>query len=96
MLRFFRGGGVAQLLVGGIVSTIIIVFVVEFRAGRGPTAGLKRQCAVEYGGSCLDQKEYFAALGLVAPPGMEPAGLKRLEWFSRRKARSEQHSDQDE
>lgn len=78
MLRFFRGGGVAQLLVGGIVSTIIVVFVVEFRAGRGPTAGLKRQCAVEYAGTCVDQKEYFAAFGLVAPRGLEASAIKRL------------------
>jgi peptidyl-prolyl cis-trans isomerase D len=65
-------------LVGGIVSTIIVVFMVEFRAGRGPTAGLKRQCAVEYAGTCLDQKDYFAALGVVAPRGAEASALKRL------------------
>jgi peptidyl-prolyl cis-trans isomerase D len=78
MLRFFRGGGVAQLLVGGIVSTIIVVFVIEFRAGQGPTAGLKLQCAVDYAGECLDQKDYFAAFGVVAPRGLEASATKRL------------------
>lgn len=77
MLRFFRGGGVAQLVVGGIVSAIIVAFVVEFRAGRGPTAKLKRDCVVRFAGSCVDPKDYFAAYGLVVPRGMEGAMAKR-------------------
>lgn len=78
MLRFFRGGGVAQVLVGGIVFAIILVFVFEFRSGRGPTAGLKRQCTVEYAGECVDPKTYFAAYGLVAPRGVEAKAARRL------------------
>jgi peptidyl-prolyl cis-trans isomerase D len=80
MLRFFRGGGVAQALVGTIVGGIIVVFIVEFRAaGQGPTAKLKRECAVNYEGTCLDKKDFFAALGIVSPRGMSPAQAKRLE-----------------
>ncbi|MFZ5895998.1 MAG: peptidylprolyl isomerase [Myxococcota bacterium] len=79
MLRFFRGGGVAQFVVGGIVSAIIVAFVVEFRAGSGQaTAKLKRDCVVRYAGSCVDPKDYFAAFGLIAPRGLEAARAKRL------------------
>jgi peptidyl-prolyl cis-trans isomerase D len=78
MLRFFRGGGVAQLVVGGIVSAIIVAFVVEFRAGRGPTANLRRECVVRYAGNCVDPKDYFAEYGLIVPPGVEAATAKRL------------------
>jgi parvulin-like peptidyl-prolyl isomerase len=78
MLRFFRSGGVGQFVVGAVVFTIILVFAVEFRAGRGPTAGLKRHCAVEYRGTCLDQKDFFAAYGLVVPRGVDAAAAKRL------------------
>lgn len=77
MLRFFRGGGISQLLVGAIVSTIIVVFVIEFRAGQGPTAGLKRQCAVNFAGHCVDAKEYFAAFGLIAPRNADAAAIKK-------------------
>lgn len=78
MLRFFRGGGVGQLVVGGVVSAIIVAFVVEFRAGRGPTAKLKRECAVRLGSACVDAKDYFAEFGLIAPRGIEGAASKRL------------------
>ncbi|HET9930504.1 MAG TPA: SurA N-terminal domain-containing protein, partial [Polyangiaceae bacterium] len=78
MLRFFRGGGVGQLVVGGVVSAIIVAFVVEFRAGRGPTAKLKRECAVRIGSACVDPKDYFAEFGLIAPRGLEGPAAKRL------------------
>lgn len=79
MLRFFRGGGVGQLVVGGVVSAIIVAFVVEFRAGRGPTAKLKRECAVRVGSNCVDPKDYFAEFGLIAPRGIEGPQAKRLQ-----------------
>jgi len=79
MLRFFRSGGVAQVLVGGIVFAIILVFVVEFRAGRGPlTAGLTEQCAISFDGYCVDGKEYAAAYSLVAPRGLDPKAARNL------------------
>ncbi len=79
MLRFFRSGGVAQILVGGIVMAIIVVFALEFRAGRGgPTASLEKECAVEYDGTCLDQKDFFASFNLVAPRGAEQKQLRAM------------------
>ncbi|HWP09129.1 MAG TPA: SurA N-terminal domain-containing protein [Polyangiaceae bacterium] len=66
MLNFFRSES-GNYVVGAIVVGIIVVFALEFRTGRGnPTANFKEACAVAYAGSCVDQKDYFAAFGLVA------------------------------
>ncbi|MEI9937094.1 MAG: peptidylprolyl isomerase [Pseudomonadota bacterium] len=66
MLSIFRGGGFSQVLVGGIAFSIILVFALEFRAGRnGPTASLKKECVLELKGDCVDPKEYYASYGLV-------------------------------
>jgi peptidyl-prolyl cis-trans isomerase D len=79
MLSIFRGGGVAQVVVGGIAFSIILVFALEFRAGRnGPTASLKKECAIEIKGACIDPKEYYASFGLVAPRGLDPRGARQL------------------
>ncbi len=79
MLSIFRGGGVSQVIVGGIAFSIILVFALEFRAGRnGPTASLKKECAVELKGSCIDPKEYYASFGLVAPRGLDPKAARSL------------------
>jgi len=77
MLKYFRGGGVANVLVGGIVSAIIIAFIVEFRAGQGSTGSIKIQCVVDYGGECVDSKDYFAAYGLIGGR-VEAAAAKRI------------------
>ena len=78
MLSIFRGGGFSQVLVGGIAFSIILVFALEFRAGRnGPTASLKRECALELKGDCVDPKEYFASYGLVMR-NINPAASKQL------------------
>ena len=77
MLRYFRGGGVSQLLVGGIVAAIILVFVLEFRSGnRAQTGSLQEQCAVRYDGHCVNSKEYAAAFGLIVPRGMDPKRVR--------------------
>src|SRR3954468_5168912 len=79
MLSIFRGGGVSQVVVGGIAFSIILVFALEFRAGRnGPTASLKKECAVEIKGSCLDPKDYYASFGLIVPRGVDPKGARQL------------------
>ena len=79
MLSIFRGGGVSQVLVGGIAFSIILVFALEFRAGRnGPTASLKKECAVEIKGECIDPKEYYASFGLIMPRGADPRAAKQL------------------
>jgi len=78
MLSIFRGGGFSQVLVGGIAFSIILVFALEFRAGRnGPTASLKKECAVELKGDCLDPKEYYASYGLVMR-NINPRASKQL------------------
>ena len=78
MLSIFRGGGFSQVLVGGIAFSIILVFALEFRAGRnGPTASLKKECAFELKGNCVDPKEYYAAYGLVMR-NINPRASKQL------------------
>ncbi|MEI9952072.1 MAG: peptidylprolyl isomerase [Pseudomonadota bacterium] len=78
MLSIFRGGGFSQVLVGGIAFSIILVFALEFRAGRnGPTASLKKECALELKGDCVDPKEYYASYGLVMR-NINPAASKQL------------------
>ncbi|HTQ07650.1 MAG TPA: peptidylprolyl isomerase [Polyangiaceae bacterium] len=74
MLNLFRSQ-TTYVIVG---SVVILVFALEFRAGRGsPTARLKTDCAVEYAGNCLDQKDFFAAYGLAAQ-GLEPKAARQL------------------
>lgn len=78
MLSFFRKGGAAQLIVGGVVFAIIIVFVLEFRAGRGPAASLKQDCAVEVLDRCVSVKDFYAAYGLIVPPGLTAKKVRTL------------------
>jgi peptidyl-prolyl cis-trans isomerase D len=79
MLSIFRGGGVSQVIVGGIAFSIILVFALEFRAGRnGPTASLKKECAIEIKGSCIDPKDYYASFGLIVPRGVDPKASRQL------------------
>jgi peptidyl-prolyl cis-trans isomerase D len=78
MLSIFRGGGISQIVVGGIAFSIILVFALEFRAGRnGPTASLKKECAFELRGDCTDPKEYYAAYGLLMR-NINPRASKQL------------------
>jgi peptidyl-prolyl cis-trans isomerase D len=78
MLSIFRGGGFSQVLVGGIAFSIILVFALEFRAGRnGPTASLKQECALEFKGDCVDPKEYYASYGVVMR-NINPRASKQL------------------
>jgi parvulin-like peptidyl-prolyl isomerase len=77
MLNFFRSES-GKYVVGAIVVGIIVVFALEFRTGRGsPTASMNTACAVEYAGSCVDQKDFFAALGL-AMRGSDPKAARAL------------------
>ena len=79
MLSFFRKGGAAQLIVGGVVFAIIIVFVLEFRAGRGPDGSLKEDCAVEVLNRCVSVKDFYAEYGLIVPPGLTAKKVRTLE-----------------
>jgi peptidyl-prolyl cis-trans isomerase D len=67
------------VIVGGIAFSIILVFALEFRAGRnGPTASLKKECVLEIKGSCVDPKEYYASFGLIVPRGVDPKAARQL------------------
>jgi len=67
------------VIVGGIAFSIILVFALEFRAGRnGPTASLKKECALEIKGSCIDPKDYYASFGLIVPRGVDPKASRQL------------------
>jgi peptidyl-prolyl cis-trans isomerase D len=67
MMRFFRSSGIGQGVMAAIVVLIIAVFALEFRAGRGsPTSALSEECAVKYAGECIDAKDFYAAVGLIA------------------------------
>ncbi|HMJ15629.1 MAG TPA: SurA N-terminal domain-containing protein [Polyangiaceae bacterium] len=79
MLDIFRRGGVAQLIVGAIAVTIIIVFALEFRPGRGAVARLTEDCAVQVEDGCVSQKEFLAAYGLIVPYGASPKLVKQLD-----------------
>ncbi len=79
MLSFFRKGGAAQLIVGGVVFAIIIVFVLEFRAGRGPAASLKQDCGIEVNDHCITVKSFYAEYGLIVPPGLTAKKVRTLE-----------------
>ena len=64
--------------VGVIVGAIILVFVLEFRAGSGnPTNALHSECAVEFDG-CIDAKDYYASYGVVVPRGIQPKDSRAL------------------
>ena len=68
------------MIVAGIAGSIILVFALEFRAGKnGPTASLKKECAIELKGSCVDPKDYYASFGLIVPRGVDPKAARRLE-----------------
>ena len=68
------------MVVAGIAFAIIVVFALEFRAGRtGPTAKLARECAVAYDGYCVDAKEYYAAHGMIVPRQVEPKASKKYQ-----------------
>ena len=80
MLNFFRGSGVGKSIVAAVVFAVIIVFVIEFRAGsnRGGSK-LTRECAVSVHGECVEQKEFFAAVGLITPQGIPAKALREYK-----------------
>lgn len=80
MMNLFRRGGGGQWIVAAVASIIIVVFVVEFRTGRGPTgAATGDECAVKVHGACASQKEFHAAYGLIVSQGIPAKQLKALK-----------------
>lgn len=75
----FRRGGAGQVIIGAVVFAIIIVFVLEFRAGRQATqSALSRDCAVKVMDRCVDRKEYFASFGLIVPRGVPQKKIRAM------------------
>jgi peptidyl-prolyl cis-trans isomerase D len=80
MMNLFRSGGLGQWIVAGVASLVIVVFVVEFRAARGPAnAKLSGDCAVKMPGVCVSSKDFFASYGLIVPPGVSSKQIKALK-----------------
>ncbi len=78
MLSFFRrGGGIAQVIMGAVVVTIIVVFVVEFRQGGRAQGKVNLECAVKVMSYCADLKEFQASEALVVPPGADPKWIRQ-------------------
>jgi peptidyl-prolyl cis-trans isomerase D len=79
MLSLFRRGGIAQILVAGVVVAIIMVFVLEFRAGKSDfSASFKEECAVKVFDRCVDAKDFGAAFGLIVPRGIEVKDIRQM------------------
>ena len=72
----FRSSGIAQGIMAGIVVLIIAVFAFPTLSG-APTASLDEECAVDYAGHCVDAKDYYAAVGLIAR-GVPPKASRQL------------------
>jgi peptidyl-prolyl cis-trans isomerase D len=79
MMNLFRRGGGGQWIVAAIATLIIVVFVVEFRTGRGPAnSSLDGDCAIKVHGTCLGRKEFFASYGLIVPQGVPAKQIKAM------------------
>ena len=80
MMNLFRSGGLGQWIVASVASLVIVVFVVEFRAARGPAnAKIMGDCAVKMPGVCVASKDFFASYGLIVPPGVSAKQIKALK-----------------
>jgi peptidyl-prolyl cis-trans isomerase D len=79
MLKMLQRGGTGQAIMGLIVFTIILVFLLEFRStSRMQTGSLRRECAARVSGECVTPKDFYAELGLVVPRGVAPKQVKAL------------------
>ena len=81
MMNLFRRGGGGQWIVAAVASVIIVVFVVEFRTGRGgPTRSpMTEDCAVKVAGACASTKEFHAAYGLVVHQSIPAKQVKAMK-----------------
>ncbi len=80
MMNLFRSGGLGQWIVASVASLVIVVFVVEFRAARGPAnAKVANDCAVRMPGVCVPSKDFYAAYGLIVPPGVSSKQVKSMK-----------------
>ncbi len=67
----------------GVVFSIIVVFILEFRStSRMQTGSIRRECAVRIDDECVTPKDYFAEFGLIVPRGVSQ---KQIKAYSLRK-----------
>jgi peptidyl-prolyl cis-trans isomerase D len=80
MMNLFRRGGGGQWIVAAVASVIIVVFVVEFRTGRGPThSPMTEDCAVKVGRSCASRKDFYASYGLIVHQSIPAKQIKAMK-----------------
>jgi peptidyl-prolyl cis-trans isomerase D len=71
MLSAFRQKGLSSAVYGVLIVATVVVFVIQFRPGAsGQTGSIRLQCVVEVRALCVDPKEFYASLGLIAPGRM--------------------------
>ena len=83
MLSLFRQRGLASVVYGGIIISIIFVFVVQFRPNAGQkAASIKEACVATVRGWCVDPKDYRASYRLLMPRDQEgtpsPAQARKM------------------
>ncbi len=83
MLSLFRQRGIASVIYGGIIVSIIFVFVIQFRPNAGQkSASIKEACAATVRGWCVDPKDYRASYRLLMPRDQEgtpsPAQARKM------------------
>jgi peptidyl-prolyl cis-trans isomerase D len=80
MSNVFQSQGLKSAVYGLLIVATVVVFVVQFRPGaQGKTGSIKQDCAAEIRGTCIEPKDYFAELMLVAPGRMvEASQVKKL------------------
>ena len=71
MLNAFRQKGLTSAVYGILIVATVVVFIIQFRPGAsGRSGSIRLQCVVEVRGKCIEPKEYYAELMLVAPGRM--------------------------
>jgi peptidyl-prolyl cis-trans isomerase D len=78
MLSSFRESNIGKTIIAVVAFTIIIVFAIEFRAGRGDAGNLNAECTAEVYGYCVRPKEYFAASDLTTMRQLTNAKAREL------------------
>ena len=68
MIDSFRSKGLLQLVMGGVIVAMILVFVIQFNPSAGKkAASLKQACAATVRGSCIEPKDHKSSFLLVVP-----------------------------
>ena len=63
MLDLFRKRGAMSVIYGGLMGAVIVVFIIQFRAGGSsgnPLAGISKNCVAKVRGQCVEDKSWRA------------------------------------